>query len=65
MRCKCCNRKLPPHLILNDHGAEEDLCSLCLAPVYYVLTDHYDILDKQYAHQEHETPITHFLPDVN
>jgi len=64
MRCRCCNRILPPHLILNDHGEEEDLCISCLAPVYYALTEQYDILDKQYAHAEHETPITQLLPDV-
>lgn len=65
MRCKCCNRVLPPHRIMTDHDTEEDLCISCLGVVYYEIEDFYDVVDKEYRHSEHETPISQLLTPVN
>ena len=60
MRCKGCNSILPPHLILNDAGEEEDLCNKCLSWVY---SDHEDIVNKDYTFPEHELEVSGILQD--
>ena len=71
MRCKSCDRKLPPHRIMSGHkdksgkDTEEDLCNRCLGIVYLDTSDFHDMYQKDYVYQEHETPLTQLLPDVN
>lgn len=60
MRCIACDKALPPVMILNDEGGEEDMCHSCLSAVYQ---EESDIVNRDYIQIECETDISGIIEE--